>query len=68
MRITKLPFSDHVYAFSHRDDYDQDLIEFKEWLSTVGKNKYNVLSTGLLEISDPQVETMFILKWASDRV
>ena len=40
-----------------------DLKIFKEWLDTAGRKKYIIVGTGMIEITDPEIETLFVLKW-----
>ena len=63
MKIIKIPFCSRTYAFTSESPTGSDEVILKEWLDSIGEGRYKVVGINMLEITDPTIETMFILKW-----
>ena len=73
MKITKMPFENHVYLISdiyenveinkgHTLQLTNEGREFQTWLETCIHGKYRNVGVGMIKI-DPEVESLFVLKW-----
>ena len=61
MRISKLPFAFRTYSIS--DCGWEEGCRLRKWLETEGENKWANVGVNLIEIRDPKIEIMFLLKW-----
>lgn len=67
MKIVKMPFTKGTYILSH-ETLNSELTMLREWLDTTGKRQYKVIGVNMIEILNPSIETMFILRWCNDSI